>query len=265
MEGHLEADLVQQPAGSHRHPELEQRTVDQLYRHSLVKQVPRLVEVRTQQPVHEESRLIRHHDRGLSEPDRELESRGESRVPRQFPPYHFDEWHLVHGVEEVQPHDSLRAFETGGHRGDRQRRSIGREHGLGVEDVFQVTENLLLHYHSLYYRFDSEIDLLEAVVVEPAVDPRQLEPCLLLRKYPGACRLAQQVGRVPHARVERALVDVLEHRVDIVRRDQFRDRSTHHAGSDHGHPSDVVRSCHDRIRKCPLRVLREPEDPDQGA
>jgi hypothetical protein len=55
----------------------------------------------------------------------------------------LDHLHQRHRVEEVVAGEAPRPLQAGGDRGDRQRRGVGGQHGIGADEAFQLGEQLL--------------------------------------------------------------------------------------------------------------------------
>jgi hypothetical protein len=69
----------------------------------------------------------------------------------------LDHLHQWHRVEEVVARELARALQRGTDRRDRQRRGIGRQHCVGLDDAFQVGEQALLDVEPLDHGLDHEV------------------------------------------------------------------------------------------------------------
>ena len=64
--------------------------------------------------------------------------------------------------------DHLRPRRGGGDLVDIERRGVRRQDAVGLGDLVQLAENLLLQRHSFEHRFDDDVGLVETVVSQTA-------------------------------------------------------------------------------------------------
>ena len=77
----------------------------------------------------------------------------------------LDELHGGHRAEEVHAEELLGALGGGGQLGDAQRGGVGDEDGLGLDQVGQLLEGLLLQLHVLDHGLDDDVDVGQVVQV----------------------------------------------------------------------------------------------------
>ena len=139
---------------------------------------------------------------------------------------HLDELQDGHRVEEVHPDDLVRPARDRGERGDRDRRRVRREDGLGRKRLVRTAEDRLLHRRVLDDGLDEQVGRNEIVDRGDA------------REHLVGCRsalLGELAEALLHAR-ERALDGarhlVVERDAAPGRCDDLRDAAAHLARAD---------------------------------
>ena len=178
----VQADQVEQRQRSHwvAAPEAH-RGVDVLARGVVaLEHRDRVVEVAEEQRVGDESRLVTGDDRRLADL---LHERGDvlEHVGRgDDGADHLDQVLHRRGVEEVDADHATGVVVGGADLGDRQRRGVGRQHGLRGHDLVQPPEDVLLDVDRLHDRLHHQVGLLEVGDVSGQRDPVEERRLVLL-------------------------------------------------------------------------------------
>ena len=109
----------------------------------------------------EEAAAVVDDDRGLADGQRVVEHAGQRLVRGLLALDDFDQRHLVDRREEVDPDEVLLPLDAGRQTGDRQRRGVGPEQRVRLDDVLDLLEHLVLEVLVLEHRLDHEVDALE--------------------------------------------------------------------------------------------------------
>ena len=172
-------------------------------------------------------------DRGLADRQHVVEHPGQRLVRSLLALDDFHQRHLVDGREEVDPDEVLLPLDTGRQTGDRQRRGVRPEQRVGLDDVFDLLEHLVLEVLALEHRLDHEVDAGQVRGVGRRRDPVEQRLGLLfcgaaLRQRPGF----QPLG-VTLALLRGLDADVLEHHIETGLGRDIRDSGAHHSGAQH--------------------------------
>ena len=134
------------------------RGVDGIDRaNALIERVHRLVDHRQQDAVDHESREVLRHRDGLAERLDELPGAAEGHVLGGDAADHLDELHHRHRVHEVQADEALRPVGGGGKPRDGDRRGVGGDDGVRLEERTERHEDLALDRLVLGRGLDHEI------------------------------------------------------------------------------------------------------------
>src|SRR5207244_4038949 len=105
----------------------------------------RVHHVGDEEAVHDVAGRVGDHDRRLAEPPGERDAALHRLRRRPQARRHLDQLHGVHRVEEVEADEALGPPGGGGQLGHGERRGVGREDGLGLHDLVEASEVILLH------------------------------------------------------------------------------------------------------------------------
>jgi hypothetical protein len=120
-----------------------------------------VVEVAEQQGVGDEAGLVAADDGVLAEPAHEPFDIGQHGGFGHHGADDLDEVLDGGGVEEVHAHDPARSRVGRGDLGDRQGRGVGGQDRVGLDDVVEPPEEVLLDLERLHDRLDHEVCLRE--------------------------------------------------------------------------------------------------------
>ena len=171
-------------------------------------------------------------DRLLAEAAGELEPDLERLVRRRDRPDHLDERHHLRRVEEVQAEEALGARGRGGLVDDRERRGVGGEVGLGLDDAVDLAPHLELQAEILGDRLDHEVAAGEVGVVERRRDPAACRVGVALLELALLDRAGELLLDLADAASEAIVVDLAQHDVIAGLRDDLCDSMSHEAGAE---------------------------------
>src|SRR5438552_3287194 len=126
----------------------------------------RVHHVGDEEAVHDVAGRIGDHDRRLAEPPGERDAALHRLRRRPQARRHLDQLHGVHRIEEVEADEALGPPGGGGQLGHGERRGVGREDGLGLHDLVEASEVILLHGQLLDDRLDHQVDVGQVVQVD---------------------------------------------------------------------------------------------------
>ena len=230
----VETDEVEQRERTHRVATAEPHgRVDVLARRvAALEHRHRVVEVAEEQRVGDEARLVADDDRLLVEALGQGLDVLEDVVRGDDGPDDLDELEDRRRVEEVHADDALGRARRRGDLGDRQRRGVRREDGVGGDDQVEPAEDLLLEVELLGHGLDDELAVRERGEVRGVGDvPVQgvmggLVDLAAVECAPGRLR---EEGPSP---LDGLVGDVHRDDVDPVAREHLHDAGTHGAQSD---------------------------------
>lgn len=180
----------------------------------------------------EEATAVVHHDRGLADLQRVVDDLGQHRIRGLLTLDDLDQRHLVDRREEVDSDEVLGTLHTLGEDGDRQGRGVGTQDGVGLDDVLDLLEHLVLHLDRLEGGLDDEVHALEVGGVDGRVDAGEQSVALLLRGLALGDGLRLELLRVTLTALGSFEVDVLEDDLHAGLGRHVSDCGTHHSGAD---------------------------------
>ncbi len=248
--GGVEADEVEQREGAHRVAAAEaHRRVEVLARGvAALEHRHRVVQVAEEQRVGDEAGLVADDDRLLAQPLRECLDVLEDVIGGDDRADHLDE--LLHGrrVEEVHADDALGVRGRDGDLGDRQRRRVRREDGVGRDDRVDLAEQLLLEVEVLRHGLDDELAGGEVTEVAREGDPGVERVVLLLGHLAAGQRPTGAAAENGLAVLDGGGVDLDRDDVDPVAGEHLHDPRTHRPEPDHTNRGEVTRHARDPVR-----------------
>ena len=138
----------------------------------------------------------------------------------------------------MDPDEVLLALHSGRQTGDRQRGGIGPQHRIGLNDVLDLTENLVLEFLALEDGLDDEVHAGEVLGVGGRGDPAQQRRGFLGRGLAALERLGLDLLRVGLALVGSLDRDIFEHHVESRLGRDVGDARAHHPGAEHADLGD---------------------------
>ncbi len=127
----------------------------------------------------------------------------------------------------------LLALDPGGQTGDRQRGGVRPQHRVGLDDVLDLLEHLVLEFLVFEHGLDDEVHALEVGRVGGRGDASQQRVALLLSGATALECLGHQLLGVALALGGGLRADVLEHHVVAGLGRDVGDARAHHAGTEH--------------------------------
>ena len=257
----VDPDLVDEATGPHRHAEIGP---DPVQRHDLapfVEQVSGLVEARSQDSVHQESRPVPRDDGDLPETDHQGGDRLDRAGIGLFTPHDLDQGHAMDRVEEVHPPEPPGALQRRGHLADRQRRGIRRDHGFGPDGRLDLPEHRPLDVHAFDHGFHDQVRAPHTGVVEPARNQAHFPHRGAAAERPALHGAVEERARMGETSRHGLVTNVPHPHGDVVVCRQLGDSAPHLPGSDHRHPLHRRRAASVRPRPLagPLTELKEEE------
>ena len=143
----------------------------------------RIQQIRHQQPVYDESRLVRRTHRNLAQLFPKLVSRLINIVGSSNRPHHFDQLHQRHGIKKVQPNKPLRTLYRSQQLRHRNRRSVRCKNRILLHDPVNRGIHLLLLFHILDDGLNHNVAIGQVRLVGRAFEPRA-DRIFLLRRNP---------------------------------------------------------------------------------
>jgi len=114
----------------------------------------------------------------------------------------------------VDPDEILLPLDAGRQTGDRQRGGVGTEQRVGLDDILDLLEHLVLEVLALEHRLDHEVDAFEVCGIGRRGDPGQERVGALLGGLTPLEGLGLDLLRVVLAPLGGFDADVLEHHVE---------------------------------------------------
>ena len=178
--GDVDARHVVDGKHAHRHAEARERAIDLFGRRALFDHELGFVHVGKHHAIADEPRTVPCQHTDLPQPFGERKRRGD-RARRALPAAHdLQQPHDVRRAEEVQADDIGGPGGGGGNRVDVERGRVRAEDRPWTRHLVQLGENPPLQIEALEHRFDDDVSLVEASVVQLSGHPR--EPFLGLRR-----------------------------------------------------------------------------------
>jgi hypothetical protein len=132
------------------------------------------------------------HHHFLAHPLPYFDRGGQRVVVRLQSPHHLEQFHLVHGIEEVHAHTLLRAVGHAGNFRDTQRRSVRRQNCRGSADLVEQSEDLNLRLHLFRDSFNHQIGLARGLFHRARIF-QPVEGCIGIRRrnFPSSTALSR--------------------------------------------------------------------------
>ena len=124
---------------------------------------------------------------------------------------------------------------------DRQRRCVRGQHGRRPRPRFQLAEDGSLGLQVFQRRLDDDIDVVEALPFQRALDGGQALDRFRLGQQPALDRLAKQSLDAFQPGIEGRLADFLHDDLAALERGQLRDARAHRPGADDAHAAHFGR------------------------
>ena len=186
----LQVELVGQLQRRRRVAGLRTRLLDAGRFDALTEHRQRLVDEGADDAGGEEAAAVVDDDRGLADGQGVVEHPGQRLVRCLLALDDLHQRHLVDRREEVDPDEVLLPLDAGRQTGDRQRGGVGTEQRVGLDDVLDLLEHLVLEVLALEHRLDHEVDALEVCGVGGRRDAAQQRLGLLFGGLPRSSALA---------------------------------------------------------------------------
>ena len=170
----IQPDKIQQRERTHGIPAAQlHRVINILDRpDALFIRANRIEQIRHQQPVHDESRLVRSPDRDFAQLFSKLVSRLVNVVGGRDGPHDFHQLHQRHWIKKMQPHKPLRPLHRSQQLRHRNRRSIRSENRIFLHDAIQRRIHFLLLVHILDDGLDDDVAIGEVGLIGRTFEPR---------------------------------------------------------------------------------------------
>ena len=149
-----------------------------------------VVQVREQQRVDDEAGAVLHLHHVLAAVGGERLGGVDGLVGRGQRPDDLDEAHHRRRVEEVDAHHLRRALGGHGQLHHREGGGVGGEDALGLHDVVEAGEELLLHRQVLHHRLEHEVAVVQRVQVVGGGDPAPISLAAVSSSLPRSTCLA---------------------------------------------------------------------------
>ena len=198
VRGDVEAHRVRKLDRSHRHAELDGRTIDERKRHALVRGEHGFGHVRHQDAIHDETRRAAAGQGKLVEASREGERILDNLAARLGRPDDLDEHHLCNRVEEVQADEAARIRESACEFLEDDARRVGGEDGALLHARLELCIELALRVRILEDRLDDDVCAWHACAFDVRRESRR--HLGRLRRIAGT--LAEELARAGKRRLD---------------------------------------------------------------
>ncbi len=140
---------------------------------SALQRAHRAEQVRNEQQVHDEPRVVLGRDRDLPQRLGERPRALEGLLAGRHRLHDFDQLHDRHGIEEVEPDRAIGPGGGGGHLDDRQRRGVGREDRVRRTELVELHEHRVLDFDVLDDGLDHDVAIGEVAELGRAAHARE--------------------------------------------------------------------------------------------
>src|SRR5271156_5134101 len=181
----VQPNKIQQSKRTHGIPAPQLHRIINIFNrpHTFLISPDRIQQIRHQQPVHNETSLIRSPHRNLAQLFRKLVSRLVNVVSSSNRPHHLHQFHQRHRIKKVQPHKSLRTLHGSQKLSHRNRRSIRSKDRLFLRHPINRRIHLLLLIHILDDGLNNNVAISQVRLVSSPLKPRP-DRILLGRRNP---------------------------------------------------------------------------------